>query len=310
MNAIEQRYMEAVTRNLPALTSVLQGKQLSEIAAAIKENTEAVRENTEINRKVLERLQRLEQTAAGRVPAGEPPTLSVADSNIVESCRPKVILSLLGISPEAEIPWRDVRRKIAEMSSDQRAEFFSRVFRRESNPESHPGIDTNLGLTSGNVWLNDKLSGEQTEELMIMDQQTAMKIYGPLIPSTDDYLELTRECEMQWYAGLKKWCFKKGEKKLFIRPGVYWTNVPGRAVKFGNAENDAMSIISLEEGQSEKILLSACTKIRTVTVEWDTDGEENADLPETVKVSGRISDEQMSDYLSDTYGFCVKSWYE
>ena len=48
---------------------------------------------------------------------------------------------------------------------------------------------------------------------------------------------------------------------------------------------------------------------RIVTVDWDTDGE-NVELPKEILVPGFISDDEVSDYLSDIYGFCVNSWYE
>lgn len=48
---------------------------------------------------------------------------------------------------------------------------------------------------------------------------------------------------------------------------------------------------------------------RIVTVDWDTDGE-NVELPKEILVPGFISDDEVSDYLSDTYEFCVNSWYE
>ena len=48
---------------------------------------------------------------------------------------------------------------------------------------------------------------------------------------------------------------------------------------------------------------------RIITINWDTDGE-NVGLPKEVLVPGFISDDEVSDYLSDTYGFCVNSWSE
>lgn len=46
---------------------------------------------------------------------------------------------------------------------------------------------------------------------------------------------------------------------------------------------------------------------RTIMVDWDDDGE---GMPAKVNVSTDIADEDVADYLSDTYGFCVNSWYE
>jgi hypothetical protein len=51
---------------------------------------------------------------------------------------------------------------------------------------------------------------------------------------------------------------------------------------------------------------------RIIKVDWDTDGEslENLGLPEEVLVPGFVPDEDVSDYLSDIYGFCINSWTE
>ena len=46
-----------------------------------------------------------------------------------------------------------------------------------------------------------------------------------------------------------------------------------------------------------------------VKINWDTDGE-NPDalgLPESVDVPDEIAEEDISDWLSDEYGFCVDS---
>lgn len=44
-------------------------------------------------------------------------------------------------------------------------------------------------------------------------------------------------------------------------------------------------------------------------IEWDTDGED-AGLPEEVEIPDSVNDEDISDYLSDTYGFLVYSYRE
>lgn len=46
---------------------------------------------------------------------------------------------------------------------------------------------------------------------------------------------------------------------------------------------------------------------RLVLVDCDDDGE---NLSTKVKISTDIDDEDVADYLSDTYGFCVNYWYE
>ena len=51
---------------------------------------------------------------------------------------------------------------------------------------------------------------------------------------------------------------------------------------------------------------------RLVKVDWDTDGEdiEECGLPEEVSVPWYVTDEEVADYCSDIYGYCVNSWVE
>lgn len=42
-------------------------------------------------------------------------------------------------------------------------------------------------------------------------------------------------------------------------------------------------------------------------IKWDTDGE-IVDLPTEVEVGDDLSDDEVADYLSDTYGWCVESF--
>ena len=46
---------------------------------------------------------------------------------------------------------------------------------------------------------------------------------------------------------------------------------------------------------------------RFIMVDWDDDGET---LPTKVRIPTDITDEDVADYLSDTYEFCVNYWYE
>ena len=55
---------------------------------------------------------------------------------------------------------------------------------------------------------------------------------------------------------------------------------------------------------------------RTIKVKWDTsDGSldfppspEDIDLPEIVTIPGDIHEDEISDYLSDTWGYCHFGW--
>ena len=56
-----------------------------------------------------------------------------------------------------------------------------------------------------------------------------------------------------------------------------------------------------------QMLLSG--KYRQVTsIEWDTDGEDIPELPTEVLVPKKWDNEEVTDWLSDTYGFCVYGW--
>ena len=46
---------------------------------------------------------------------------------------------------------------------------------------------------------------------------------------------------------------------------------------------------------------------RLVLVDWDDD---SVTLPTKVRIPTDITDEDVADYLSDTYEFCVNYWYE
>lgn len=48
-------------------------------------------------------------------------------------------------------------------------------------------------------------------------------------------------------------------------------------------------------------------KHRTVYVSWETDGE-SVDLPDKVDVPITLKDNEIANYLSDKYGWLVKSF--
>ena len=45
-----------------------------------------------------------------------------------------------------------------------------------------------------------------------------------------------------------------------------------------------------------------------VSVEWDTDGEDVKDLPTIIAVPNEIEYDDVADWLSDHYGWCVYGW--
>lgn len=68
----------------------------------------------------------------------------------------------------------------------------------------------------------------------------------------------------------------------------------------------------LQDGEPQVLDEYPSVITKTIGVEWDTDGmdEEELDLPSEVEVPNDIDEDQVSDWLSDLYGFCVKGWYE
>lgn len=54
------------------------------------------------------------------------------------------------------------------------------------------------------------------------------------------------------------------------------------------------------------------TDFYKVSVNWDTDGinPEELNLPEVVDIPAYINEDEVADWLSDNYGYCVYSWVE
>ena len=48
----------------------------------------------------------------------------------------------------------------------------------------------------------------------------------------------------------------------------------------------------------------------TVKVDWDTDGEIVPELPEIVDVANNVDIDEVSDWLTDKFGFCLFGWAE
>jgi hypothetical protein len=47
--------------------------------------------------------------------------------------------------------------------------------------------------------------------------------------------------------------------------------------------------------------------MKVSNIKWETDGE-TIDLPSEVEVNDNMSDDEIADYLSDTYGWLVESF--
>lgn len=244
MTQIEMHFMEAVNRNLPRLTEALSGDGIvRQLISAVKENTEECRRLREALERASREKQSKEQSAKG---AGSR-ALSLAEKNIVAACRLDTVYDALGFDRDADVIYPDALRLIAAKSDAERKIFLEVCKANESTPATHPSLTADLGLPSGNVWQ------KEDEGIMPTDQATALAVYDVLIPSSEDFLELTRECEMQWYVGVRSWCFKKGDKKILIHEGHYWTREEGRALRL--TKEDGVQIVSLPAENCANIIL-------------------------------------------------------
>ena len=70
--------------------------------------------------------------------------------------------------------------------------------------------------------------------------------------------------------------------------------------------------LALQDGETQTLDEYPSITMKTIGVEWDTDGmdEEELDLPSEVEIPIDLDEDRVSDWLSDMYGFCVKGWYE
>ena len=77
---------------------------------------------------------------------------------------------------------------------------------------------------------------------------------------------------------------------------------------------DARRIVAARrEALSAEAPVASDGTARTVSVEWDTKTDDDLpapQLPSTVEVPGDIDAEQVADWLSDQFGFCVLGWAE
>lgn len=55
----------------------------------------------------------------------------------------------------------------------------------------------------------------------------------------------------------------------------------------------------------EKHEVGDTPKIYAVDIDWDTDGEEIIGLPTLVEIPNFIDEDEIADFLSDEYGYCV-----
>lgn len=85
-------------------------------------------------------------------------------------------------------------------------------------------------------------------------------------------------------------------------------------IPVGNPKDKDPRLVRTAIWDSKYILVSDLLKLRTekrrkvTDIKWDTDGECVAGLPGEACVPDDIDENEVADYLSDKYGFCVESF--
>lgn len=87
-------------------------------------------------------------------------------------------------------------------------------------------------------------------------------------------------------------------KKRFMEEEVEYTD--------NNNDNDTDETCFSSMEESAETLIQE-SDMRLIRVDWDDDG---AMMPKEISIPNSILDDDVADYLSDTYGFCVNSWHE
>lgn len=86
----------------------------------------------------------------------------------------------------------------------------------------------------------------------------------------------------------------------------HWKQTQGRNINYHidvevvDDESIITDIEQVAEGKDGVMLVSQ--------IEWDTDGFDDAELPTEVEVPLYLDEYEIADWLSDEYGFCVKSF--
>ena len=70
--------------------------------------------------------------------------------------------------------------------------------------------------------------------------------------------------------------------------------------------------LCVAEGDTEVIDEYEDLPVKRIRVDWDTDGmdPEELDLPEVVDVPGYVDEDDIADFISDIWGYCINSWEE
>ena len=102
------------------------------------------------------------------------------------------------------------------------------------------------------------------------------------------------------------------ELNINIGQAINWNGQWGCLMDFNEEEitlevmGETFTVSPDEFADQNPALVIGVNGERTIKVDWDDDG---AEMPEEITIPNFIPDEDVADYLSDTYGFCVNSWY-
>lgn len=128
------------------------------------------------------------------------------------------------------------------------------------------------------------------------------------------------KCKSAWYVE------KESKKKIKLTRCPYCNELVV-LIKAEKSDEDYLKIIvpvyyakmdngkiiidedSIREEFEAKLKDIVKTKTFKVSVNWDTD-EENIDLPKVVEIPNYVENDDVADYLSDKYGWCVNSYVE
>ena len=151
---------------------------------------------------------------------------------------------------------------------------------------------------------DSKISGTTLEEAV-----SSAKYYGVDEASTGRVAFDNIDEAMDWMADYGDWLYDANDNLVLETWGrdkngdvvswrVYTTEDSGNYETFSDLESAKQRVMGVS---------TSLTEAYAVNIDWDTEGED-VDLPTKVKLPAGIDDEDITDYLSDTYGWLVNSY--
>lgn len=151
---------------------------------------------------------------------------------------------------------------------------------------------------------DSKISGTTLEEAV-----SSAKYYGVDEASTGRVAFDNIDEAMDWMADYGDWLYDANDNLVLETWGrdkngdvVSW-----RVYATGDSK-DYETFSDLESAKQRVMEVgTSLTEAYAVNIDWDTEGED-VDLPTKVKLPAGIDDEDVTDYLSDTYGWLVNGY--